>query len=138
MRSRILSLAAAVLEAGEDPIDRSTFVRWRDGESCAPLGLLPLLLDHVDDPAAVLDLLARPLGLRVVPDGDIDTDERGLADRALEVGQLVGEVQQSVREALADGRVTETERADIYASVELAIRRLQELSTLTAPKRRAS
>jgi hypothetical protein len=62
-----LALSAAAVGAGEDALDQSTIVRWRKGEGHAPLGLLPVLLDHVDDPAAVLDLLARPLGLQVVP-----------------------------------------------------------------------
>lgn len=110
-----LSLAAAVVGAGESPIDRSTFVRWRDGESCAPLGLLPVLLSHVDDPAEVLGLLAEPLGLQVLPMGDLDTDERTLSDRALELTELVGKVTAEVRQTLADGRADPDEFERIRA-----------------------
>ncbi len=110
-----LSLAAAVVGAGEAPIDRSTFVRWRDGESPAPLGLLPVILSHVDDPAEVLGLLAEPLGLQVLPMGDIDTEERSLSDRALELGELTGKVTAEIRQALADGRADPEEFARIRA-----------------------
>jgi hypothetical protein len=131
------ALAARFAELGESG-DRSTPTKWRSGERQAPLGMLPILLGHVDAPAEVLSLLARPHGLRVVPDGDLDTDERGLADRALEVGALAGDVQQTVRAALADGRITDEERALIHETAELAIRRLQELSAITAPRRKGA
>jgi len=59
-----LALSAAAAAVGE-LIDESAISRWRKGEGHAPLGLLPVLLGHVDQPALVLDVLARPLGLRV-------------------------------------------------------------------------
>lgn len=123
------SLSAFLSSVGES-VDRTTLVRWRAGERAAPLGLLPILLGHVDDPAAVLDLLARPLGLRVVPDTDTDTDERGLGDRALELAELSGAVVATVRTALADGRVTADERAAIGDTAAALRRAAAELEAL--------
>lgn len=115
------SLVAAAAQAGET-IDRTTIVRYRAGERTCPIGLLDLVLHHVDDPGAVLDLWARDHGLRVVPDGDIDTDERGLSDRGLEVAGLAGHVVEAIRSALADGRVERTESLNI-ARVAAELRR---------------
>lgn len=133
-----LSFCAAIVEAGGEPVDRSLIVRWRSGECPAPLGILPVLLDHVDDPSAVLDVLARPLGLRVVPEAVAEVDDRGLADRALELGDLLGDVQRQIRQALADGELTEDERAAIHASAEITARRASELAAVTAPGRRGT
>lgn len=125
------SLRGRLSELGED-LDRTTLVRWRAGERTAPLGLLPILLGHVDDPAAVLDLLARPLGLRTVPDEDLDTDERGLSDRALELAERSGDVIAAVREALQDGVVDEVERERVSTAAARLRRTAAELETLTS------
>lgn len=98
------SLVAHLDSVGER-IDRTTLVRWRKGERTAPLGLLPVMLGHVDDPASVLDLLARPLGLRVVPDCDPDSDGRSLTDRAMQLVELAGEVAKAVRGPRADDQL---------------------------------
>lgn len=124
----------AHLAALDEHVDRTTLVRWRAGERAAPLGLLPILLGHVDDPAAVLDLLARPFGLRVVPDTDTDTDERGLGDRALELAERSGEVVATVRTALADGRVTDEERQAITDAAAALRRAAAELEAVTSSR----
>lgn len=123
------SVVARLAELGEQ-LDRSTLVRWRAGERTAPLGLLPILLGHVDDPSAVLDLLARPLGLRVVPDVDADTDERTLVDRALEVAERSGDVVSTLRAAQAAGELGDLERHRAVSAVELARRTLAELAAV--------
>ena len=92
---------ATALTTDGTPTTRTAVVRWRAGERTAPLGLLPVVLSHVDDPAAVLDVLARPLGLRVVPDRTLASDERPLGDRALEIAERAGMVISAVRSALA-------------------------------------
>lgn len=130
-----LSLAAAVVGAGESPIDRSNFVRWRKGEACAPLGLLPVILDHAGDKAQrVLEVLAGPLGLRVTQEGDISTDDRGLLDRVLELGPVLGGVQTVARVAMADGALDMDERAQMHEEIETLIRLLRELSALVDPE----
>ena len=129
---------AAYLDSLGEVVDRTTLVRWRAGERSAPLGLLPVLLGHVDDPAAVLDILARPLGLRVVPDGDLTTDERGLGDRALELAEISGGVVSTVRHALVDGHVTDAEREDVRRAAADLRRAAAELESLANARRRAS
>lgn len=57
-------------------------MKYRSAERAAPLGLLDLILDHVDDPAAVLDLWARDHGFRVVPAVE-DSDQLRDAAEAL-------------------------------------------------------
>lgn len=127
------SLAAACAQVGED-IDRTSLVKMRSGDRPAPLGLLPILLEHVDDPAAVLDVLARPHGLRVVADADVATDERGLAVRALELTEKVGAVCSRVRAALYDGR-TDAEELETISEGAGDLRRLAaELEALTSPR----
>lgn len=123
------SVSCRLAELGET-VDRTTLVRWRSGERTAPLGLLPILLGHVDDPAAILDLLARPLGLRVVEDVDVATDERGLVDRALEVAERSGAVVSTLRTAIADGQVDDLERRRALTAVEDARRALTELAVV--------
>jgi hypothetical protein len=123
------SLSAHLSAVGE-PTDRTTLVRYRAGERAAPLGLLPILLGHVDDPGAVLDLLARPCGLRVVADTDIETDQRGLSDRALELAERSGVVVATVRAALSDGIVTADERQAIGDTAAALRRAAAELEAL--------
>lgn len=117
----------------DEKCDRTTVVKWRSGERSAPLGLLPVLLGFVDDPAAVLEVLARPLGLRVVPEGDLVTDERGLSDRALEIASLSGHVVAAVRDALRDGLVTADERVAIHEAAAQLRRQAAELEALASP-----
>lgn len=127
------SLAAYLREVGE-PCDRTTLVRYRAGERTAPLGLLDLVLGHVDHPAEVLGLWAREYGLRVVPDADVETDERGLSDRALEVASLTGDVVSAIRTALADARVTADERETIRSAAADLRRAAAELEAMAGPE----
>jgi len=131
------SLAAHLREVGE-PCDRSTLVRYRAGERTAPLGILDLALSHADEPAEVLALYARDYQLRVVPDLDVDTDERGLSDRALEIGTLTGEVVGAVRIALADGHVSEDERAEIRRAAAALRQAAAELEAISTPQIRSA
>lgn len=61
-----VSVAAKLDEIG-DPRDRSLLAKARAGETPAPLGLLDVILCHVDDPVAVLNLWARDYNAVVVP-----------------------------------------------------------------------
>lgn len=121
-----------------EPCDRSTLVRYRAGERAAPLGLLDLVLGHVDDPAAVLSCWARDYGLRVVADTDVDTDERGLSDRALEVAERSGAVVAAVRRAVGDGDVSAVERSEIGAAAAELRRVAAELEALVRRNIRAA
>jgi hypothetical protein len=129
------AMAARISEVGE-PCSRTALCHYRSGKRTAPLGMLDLILGFVDDPAEVLALWARDYGLQVLPAAtaaDIDTDERGLADRALELGDQVGDIHRAVREALADGAVDDEERARIYHRAKAAAESIAELVALTAP-----
>jgi hypothetical protein len=131
------AFAARLAELGE-PVDRSSIVRWRSGARTAPLGILPILLNFVDDPAAVLDLLAAPVGLRCVPDAEMETDDRGLLDRALELATLTGAATNAIREALADGETSDAEREQVRVAAERLERAAAELKALARPVRRVS
>lgn len=120
----------------DGPSDPSTVVKWRKGERQAPLGLLTILLSLTDEPAELLGLLAQPHDLAVVQAGALEQDRRGLADRALEIAKLGGDVADEIRSALADGSVEEGELASIHERANQAAQRLLELASLTAPRRR--
>ena len=121
------SLAAWLREVGV-PCGRSTVTHWRRGSRPAPLGVLPLLLGHVDDPRAVLDLLARPHGLRVVEDLQ-DATEEELTGAVLRACAEVGDVARVWREAMADGELDEREREALGREVGEAMRALASLAT---------
>lgn len=87
---------AAELTALGHPCDRTTLVRYRKGERTAPLGLLQVILDHVDEPREVLEHLAAPHGLRV-ESAEEATVEGDLSDAILELAELVGAVARVVR-----------------------------------------
>lgn len=116
------SLAGFLRELGE-PCDRTAIVKWRSGERKAPLGLLDLILSHVDRPAAVLDLWARDHGLRVVPDID-PADGRTLSDRSAQVVEILAEVMKAVREGRLD-RVADhaAELAHVASDIQAQARR---------------
>lgn len=106
------ALVARLAALGCD-VDRTTIVRWRAGQRTAPLGVLLVALGFLGDEER-LEYLAAVLegyGLRAVPLADPGTDDRGLTDRVLEVGGLVGQLQSEARAAMADGHVDEVERA---------------------------
>lgn len=120
------SLSARLSELGET-VDRTTIVKWRSGERQAPLGLLPILLGHVDHPETVLDALARPLGLRVVSADDVSVvgDYR---DEAGDVSVALGALTSAVRAGadpgtvrrLADALVREANEAATAAGIASA------------------
>ena len=108
------SLVARLAELGET-VDRTTLVRWRSGERQAPLGLLPVLLGHVDEPAALLDAIARPLGLRVVPEGVSSGDYR---DESGDVSVALGALTAAVRASASEAEIRRLSAALIRESVE--------------------
>lgn len=120
---------AAYLRQIDEPCDRSRITNYRNGTRSAPLGLLDLILNHCGDPAAVLNIYAEEHGLRVVPDGDLDTDNRSLADRALDIASLSGQVVNAVRAALAGGKVSEQERESVRSTAAELRRVAAELET---------
>lgn len=124
----------AKLKALGGPGDESTISKWRDGTRAAPLGILPIMLSHVDDPAAVLDIIGRPHGLATQKLKAPVADDQGLLGRALKIGALAGSVQQAVIDAHADGMVDEDEDAKIYEAARAAVEKLQEIMAHTAPK----
>ena len=116
------------------PGDMATICKWRKGERMAPLGILPIMLSHVDDPAAVLDIIGRPHGLATQKLKAPVADDQELLGRALKIGALAGSVQQAVIDAHADGTVDEEEDAKIYEAAQAAVEKLQEIMAHTAPK----
>lgn len=124
-----VSLAAYLAELGQ-PFDPSALAQYRAGRRAAPLGLLDLVLQHVDDPAAVLTLWARDHDLVVVRDGDEDTDERALTDRVLEAVSLAGDVASEVRRALGDGELDDEERSRLLDTLEALRRSTAELMVM--------
>ena len=112
------SLVAYLRDLGCD-VDRSLVVRWRSGERVAPLGLLPAILGHCPEVARdLLAWVAEPYGLRVVA---VEPQDAGdLASEALALAGAAGSLCQRVGIALADGVVTDAERADLLDAVEAA------------------
>lgn len=118
------------------PCERVTFTNQRRGHRTAPLGLLPLLLHHVDDPGAVLGLLARPHGLRVVEDTEGASAGTTTALMLRAIGEA-GRLSAVVSEALADGEISEDERRAVEERLEVAAQTIANLrAQLAAPRPR--
>lgn len=80
------------------------------------MGLLDLVLNHASDPASVLNIWAHEHGLKVVRDGDLDTEDMSLSERALDVSVQSGRVVEAIRSALAGGKISEDEREAVRAA----------------------
>lgn len=96
------ALAAELVALGH-PCDRSTLARYRAGERTAPLGLLLVLLDHVDAPEEILAHLAAPYGLRVIQDVQAGEAHGEVGDRVLELMEIAGLLAAALREGGAAG-----------------------------------
>lgn len=115
------ALAAELSELGEQT-DRTTLVRWRAGDRRAPLGLLWVLLRHLRDAeerAQVLNLIAKPFGLRVVIDEQA-TEKAAPVEVALDVASLAGSIVELARASGADGKIDRQE-ADAFAQAAGAL-----------------
>lgn len=130
--------AATYLRSLGVECERPTLTNWRRGHRTAPLGLLPLLLRHVDDPRAVLNLLAIPLGLRVVEDTEGASVGTTTALMLRAIGEA-GRLSSVVSEALADGEISEDERRAVEERLEAAAQTIASLrAQLASPALRVA
>lgn len=131
------ALAAALREVGV-PCDRTTVTRYILGERTAPMGLLGVLLAHVDDACALLNIIGQDFGLRAVREVEEQATGRSLSEDVLDVMEATGELSARVREARHDGVISAEESRVIALACDKAAQEIAEVKAAVSSLRAVS